>query len=287
MSHVNEPFSQLDVLNNFMFNSLTTDPNVSEKFCRAMLKGLLGKQLGKIIVTSEKIIVPDSPEKRGVRLDVRVDDFDEGEVITNIYDIEPHRDFEKNFPKKNRFQQAQLDKNNMESGNNNFENMPNLYIITITNYDPFGYDYMLYTIENGCIEVPELVYNDGVKIYYFNTEGTKGGTESLKNFLTYLENSEPANEVDDATKEMAKYVEYIKDDKRREGRYMTVGDWADHICAEAREEGLAQGLEQGIKQRNITLVLNMSADGLSVEKIMKYTGLDEEDVKQIIASNNN
>lgn len=64
---------------------------------------------------------------------------------------------------------------------------------------------------------------------------------------------------------------------------MTVGDWADHICAEAREEGI----EQGIKQRNITLVLNMNADGLSVEKIMKYTGLDEEDVKQIIASNNN
>lgn len=128
----------------------------------------------------------------------------------------------------------------MKSGDNDFLHMPNLYIITITNYDPFGYDHMVYTIENQCLELPELVYNDGVTIYYFNTVGKKGGTEALRNFLTYLENSKPENEVDEATKEAAECVEYIKDDNRIEGDYMTVGDWVDKIVEEAVEEKNAE-----------------------------------------------
>ena len=35
------------------------------------------------------------------------------------------------------------------------------------------------------------MYNDGVTLLYFNTTGTKGGSEELKNFLEYLEKSEP------------------------------------------------------------------------------------------------
>lgn len=64
--------------------------------------------------------------------------------------------------------------------------MPELYIICITNYDPFGYDQILYTIKNMCAEEPELVYNDGVRILYFNTSGTKGGTKSLQKRMKKL-----------------------------------------------------------------------------------------------------
>ena len=239
MSYVREPFEELDVMNYFMFNKLTTTPETSERFCRCMLKNLLGIEVGKVNIKAEQIELPDDPEKRGVRLDVAIEESAGGN-ITSIYDIEPHRDFESSYPKKNRFTQAQIDKNLMKSGNNDFSKMPNLYIICITNYDPFGYGRLLYTIKNQCVEAPDLVYNDGVKVLYFNTTGTIGGSEALSNFLKYLEESKSANVVDDATKEIDDYVGVIKNNYAIGGKYMTVGDLIDKIVDEAVAEKEAE-----------------------------------------------
>lgn len=235
MSYTREPFEELDVMNYFMFNKLTTEKETSEKFCRCMLRNLIGVEVGRITVQAEKIELPDDPQKRGVRLDVKIEEYQDGRVAT-IYDIEPHRDFEKDYPKKNRFTQAQIDKSNLESGEKDFSKLPRLYIICITNYDPFGYDRVLYTIKNQCVEEPELVYNDDVEIYYFNTMGTKGGTKSLKSFLKYLEESKDSNAVDDATSEVKSYVGTIKKNYAIGERYMTLGDLMDKIAAEAAAE---------------------------------------------------
>ena len=239
MSYTREPFEELDVMNFFMFNKLTTEEETSEKFCRCMLRNLIGVEVDRITVRAEKIELPDDPQKRGVRLDVKIEEY-EDERVACIYDIEPHRDFEKDYPKKNRFTQAQIDKNNLESGENDFSKLPKLYIICITNYDPFGYDRVLYTIKNQCVEEPELVYNDDVAILYFNTKGTKGGSESLKRFLRYLEESEDSNAVDDATNEVKSYVGTIKRNYEIGGKYMTVGDLMDKIAAEAAAEKAAE-----------------------------------------------
>lgn len=235
MAYVKEEVRKLDVMSNFLFNRLTTDPEIAEKFCRRLLKSLIGKDVGKIIVNSEQVVMPDKPDKRGVRLDVKINEY-QNEVITKVYDVEPHRDKEKFYPKKIRYTQAQLDKSSMKSGSRDFSQMPELYIICITNYDPYGYDYMMYTIDNQCVEVPELVYNDGVQIIYYNTKGTKGGSKELKAFLRYLEESTKENVVDEDTQEMDEYVTYIKSDERTEEDYMTVGDWIDSIVEEAVEE---------------------------------------------------
>ena len=202
MSYVHEPFEKLDVMDNFLFNQLSTNPKTKEGFLRCLIKNLLGKEIGKIVIRAENMIYPTLPDKRGVRLDVQIDELNLKDEITTIYDIEPHRDFERDYPKKIRFSQAQIDKNNMLSSNNDFSYMPELFIVNITNYDPFGDDQMVYTFQKKCIEAPEVVYNDGVTILYFNTTGTKGGSEELKNFLEYLEKSEPEKAVTSATQEL-------------------------------------------------------------------------------------
>ena len=240
MSYVREPFEELDVMNFFMFNKLTTEPEISEKFCRCMIRNLLGIEVGEVTVHAEKLVLPDDPEKRGVRLDVEIKELNDGSNVSKIYDIEPHRDKESYYPKKNRFTQAQIDKNSMDSGDNDFSHMPDLYIICITNYDPFGYDRVLYTIKNQCVEESELVYNDGVNILYFNTTGTKGGTESLKNFLKYLEESKHTNVVDEATQEIDNYVGTIKENYSVGGNYMTFGDLIDKIVDEAVDEVITE-----------------------------------------------
>ena len=37
--------------------------------------------------------------------------------------------------------------------------------------------------------MPELKYEDGLKFLYFNTTGTNGGNQALKNLLTYIQES--------------------------------------------------------------------------------------------------
>ena len=236
MSYVHEPFEKLDVMDNFLFNQLSTNPKTKEGFLRCLIRNLLGKEAGRIIIRAENMIYPTLPDKRGVRLDVQIDELNQKDDITTIYDIEPHRDFERDYPKKIRFSQAQIDKNNMSSGNNDFSCLPELFIVNITNYDPFGDDQMVYTFQKRCIEAPEVVYNDGVTILYFNTTGTKGGSEELKNFLEYLEKSEPEKAVTSATQELQGYVEQIKHDAEIGGNYMTFGDLLDKITAEVAEE---------------------------------------------------
>lgn len=245
MSYVNEPFEELDVLNFFMFNKLTTEEGIRENFCRCLIRNLLGKEVSKVDIQAEKIEFPDDPEKRGVRLDVVVKEFREDENVT-IYDIEPHRDREADYPRKNRYTQAMIDKNNLASGDNNFSHLPDMYIICITNYDPFGYDRMLYTFKNSCVEEPQLLYNDGRYIMYFNTTGTKGGSESLKNFLLFLEESKESNVVDEATKEVNQYMDTIKL-KRKDGAMFTFGQYVDNVVREAVAEKDAEIADKDAK----------------------------------------
>lgn len=108
--------------------------------------------------------------------------------------------------------------------------MPNLYIITITNYDIFGLDRMVYTFKNTCVEAPELCYNDRVRLVYFNTSGSVCDDNSLRNFLKYIDDSSDSNAVDDNTREIHKYVRYIRNSYG--GDYVTVGDWIDSIVDE-------------------------------------------------------
>jgi len=106
------------------------------------------------------------------------------------------------------------------------------------------------------VEVPDLLYNDGVNILYFNTVGAKGGSDSLKIFLRYLEESRKDNVVDDATGEIQDCVDTIKSNYKLGGRYMyTLGDWMDQIAAEAVEEKEAIIAEQKEQISELTALI--------------------------------
>lgn len=245
-----ESFEELDVMNFYMFNKLTTQPNIADKFCKCMIRNLLGREVDKIRVQAEKMEFPDNPSKRGVRLDVEVKEMKDDETVASIYDIEPHRITEKEYPKKNRYTLAHIDKNNLKKGDDDFSHLPDVYIVCITNYDPFGYDRLVYTIKNRCVEVPELVYNDGVQIIYFNTTGKNGGTRELKAFLRYLEESNEKNVIDSATNEMNDYVNAIKHNGEIGGIGMTtLGQYMDRIV----EDAVSEAVSAAVAEKDIQL----------------------------------
>lgn len=243
MGYTKKSLQELDLIDNFLSNAIASNEEIREPFYRLLLSVLLGKELKEIRVLSQQMIPAAAPEQRGIRLDVEITEYEEGNV-TNVYDLEPHLKDALHLPRHNRYYQAKIDGRYVKRGLKDFSKIPNLYIITITNYDLFGKDYMMYTVRNQCAEVPDLEYNDGLQFIYFYTKGQKGGSQAIKNMLTYLQNSDSKNAVDDATRIIDSYVKTVKKLPEVEAGYMTLGDWMDEIEEEIRESVLEEFRDQ-------------------------------------------
>lgn len=139
----------------------------------------------------------------------------------------------------------------LKSGEVDYRKLPSLYVITITNYDPFGKGYMMYTIHNKCEEVPELIYDDGLRFIYFNTKGTKGGNAAIFNLLKYIQNSKVDNVADAATQQLHQYVSRVKVQPETWLEYMRINQ-------ETSEEILKGWFKMAVKTQSIDeFVLNM------------------------------
>ena len=237
MGYTKKTLQELNLMDDFLSNAIASNKEISEPFYRLLLSVLLGKKVKKIKVLSQQVIPAITPEHRGIRMDVEVTEYDE-EAVTNVYNVEPHLKDSLNLPRHNRYYQAKIDGRYVKSGLKDFSRIPNLYVITITNYDLFGEDYMMYTVRNKCEEVPELEYNDGLEFIYFYTKGQKGGSQAIKNMLTYFQNSDSENVVDEATRTIDSYVAKVKSLPEMEAGYMTLGEWIDDIVDEAKEEDI-------------------------------------------------
>ena len=52
-------------------------------------------------------------------------------------------------------------------------------------------------------------------------------------------------------------------------------------CEKGRAEGRAVGRAEGINSQRLETARSMLKDGLSLEKIMRYTGLSQEDISKL------
>ncbi len=233
---------EADLLDDVFMNLVASDPEVGEAFCRRLLSVLLEKEIGKVNVLVQRVLPGVALDLRGVRLDVEVTEESEGDkkLQASVYDIEPHTSKEASIAKMMRFRQAKIDSRYMKSGDNDFKHLPDLYVIMISNFDPFDKGYMLYTIRNKCDELPDLEYKDGLRYLYFYTKGTNGGSITIGNMLKYLQNSRRISAVDEATKEIDDYVQSVRLDPAIRGSYMTLGDRFDREKRDGKEELLAE-----------------------------------------------
>lgn len=198
----------LNVIDDFLMNAAASDREGGEEFCRLILSTLLEREVGKIHINTQKVISAGAPNLRGIRMDVEIIES-AGELI-NVYDIEPCRYHKRGLEKSNRFYQAKIDSRYMESGERDFTKLPNLYIITILPYDPFGENYMMYQIINQCLEVPGLEYKDGLRYIYFNTTGKKGGSPTIRELLQYFQNSTETNARSERLQRIHEHVKKVK-----------------------------------------------------------------------------
>ncbi len=226
MSYSKKSLEELNIMDDFLINAVTSNPEVGEDFCRYLLSVLLQKKIGKVRVVSQKSIPALTPEMRGIRMDVEVEEIrGEGRASAlNVYDLEPHIQDNIDIPRHNRFYQAKIDSRYMKRGQKDFDKLPNLYVITILDYDPFGYDYMVYHVNNKFEEIPEVKYDDGLQFLYFYTKGKKGGNEAIKSLLNYCRESTEENVVNADISKIHDYVKWVKIQPEVRNEYMRFDD---------------------------------------------------------------
>lgn len=240
----------MDVMDDFLVNAAALDQELGEEFCRLILETLLQRQIGKIHITAQKTLQGILPEKRGIRMDVEILEGEDQESGVNIYDLEPHLRKDMNVLKHNRFYQAVIDSRQLASGDREFDKLPNLYIVTILNYDIFGKGYMKYCVHNHCEEVPEVDYEDGLTFLYFNTGGTRGGNEAIHALLTYLQDSRKENVVDEATDRLHRLITKVKEKPEVKLEYMKFED----IIYWEKKDSYKEGRENAYKEMIISLL---------------------------------
>lgn len=260
---------EMNLLDDFLFGSVVTYPEVGERFVRKLLRIIFGKEFKHLTVTAQKVFYGADSDLHGARLDVYVEpeikDGFEGKAA--VYDVEPDRtDSAKNsraLPRRVRFYHAKIAMGNLKSGKE-YDELKNVVIIMITPYDPFGLDCMMYTVKNRCIEEPEMEYEDGASTLFLYTKGTKRvPSEALKQLLHYMEDSTYENAVNDDLKEIHGMVEGVRKDPEMSIRYLRM------------LERLRMSEEEGERKTLVTQVCKKVKKNKTVEEIAE--DLEEEE----------
>ncbi len=99
--------------------------------------------------------------------------------------------------------------------------------------------------------------------------------------LKYMQDSNESSAVDDATKELDKYVSNVRRNPEVRGNYMTFGDRIDWEKELSREEGRKEGREEGREVGHVDVIEDMLKNGKTVEMIAEFCNYPVEYVRKI------
>ena len=275
---------ELNLLDNFLFEKMVTYPGLGEEFCKKLISIVLGINLNKLKIVPQKVYPGADTDLHGARLDVYIEE--DGEDLSGtLFDFEPDQTDAaakvKALPQRVRLYHAMIDQECLKSGQD-YENLKRAVIIMMTPYDPFGQDYMMYTIQNRCLELPDMPYDDGARTLFLYTKGTKGiPSQSLKEFLHYMEHSTEENACNDTLKDIHRMVAKVKQDKEVSLEYMKVFEQQKLIYEQGIEQGIRQGVQQGGELNLIRLVCKKLEKNCSVPDIADMLETDEPTIQAI------
>ena len=264
-------FEDLDLIDNYLVMAMASDPEAGPVYGRLLAEGLLHQKVRYVRVHAEKIVLGNSTVHRGIRMDVEMQAFDhvpaESDFPDKIYDFEPHHQNRDNLIKRNRFSQAKIDSNNLRSGENDFDRLPDLCVINILDYDPFDRGQMQYHFHNMCEEDTSIPYPDGLDFYYFITKSAEAFTNDteLCALLKYIQNSTQENATTPLTQELHKHVTRIKESAYGRNQYMTWGEYIDEEVEEEKNRLLAKLVKDG---------------SLTIERAAKELDISEKEFKE-------
>ena len=261
----------LTIKDPFMFAAVMNDP----ENCAGLLRMVLDIPIDHVVVETEKSLVYH-PEFHGVRLDVYAKDeagsrFNvEMQVRTTAIE---HR---------SRYYQAQMDTDALKTGHS-YDELPDVYVIFICDYDPFDCGNYVYTVRNLIAETGQN-YDDGRHAVFLNTCGTNENEVSseIVSFLRYVHADLAASNEqtsDIYVQRLQKSVDQIKKDRDMEDRYMLFEDMIKMERRDAMREGMQKGMQKGMQSMILEILNEKNILNSEIEHLVR-SETDTEKLKQ-------
>ncbi|MGN0354683.1 MAG: Rpn family recombination-promoting nuclease/putative transposase [Muricoprocola sp.] len=225
---------ELTIKDNFLFGAVMME----DENCRQFLEMALGFPIEHVDISKEKSIIYH-PEYKGVRLDVYAKDEN-----NTRYNIEMQVAKKPTLGNRVRYYHGQIDMELLLSGSD-YAELPNVYVLFVCDFDPFGEKKYRYTFTRRCEKVSELSLQDGCTSIFLSTRGENAEEvpEKLVKFLAFvradLEESETDFE-DPFIKRLQETIHRIKKSREMEERYMIFEEMLRDERAEGRAEGRAE-----------------------------------------------
>lgn len=250
MPIVKKTLQEMNLLDDFLFGKMVTYPGIGERFCKHLVSAVLGVELTHIKIVPQKVYYGANVDMHGARLDIYIEES-ESDVNGTVFDFEPDKNdkghLKKALPQRVRFYHAMIDHECLKSGKD-YATLKRVIVILMMPYDPFGYDHIVYTIKNHCEEVPDMPYDDGAKTIFLYTKGQKGHpTRKLQELLRYMEESTKENVCNEMLEDIHEMVTKVRCDKEVTIEYMKIFEREKMIYDDGKEEGLAEGRAEGIR----------------------------------------
>ena len=235
----------------------------NEEIFKRMIECMLGVKIKEIRIKQKQHEISAGPGCQGIRLDA----FFQGDDNT-LYDIEVQTSSIKNLPKRMRYYQSLIDREQMPSGKYDYNRLPKTIIIFVTDFDPFKKGLYRYTFRNTCVEDNTLELNDESIKVVLNTKGKKGeGVEAeLIELLKYFRSSTKETAEDSSSplvKTIEQELEPIRNSPKFGGDFMS---YQEKIYTERMEEREEVIKEEKQKQ-------------IQFEKQLRELGVSEEIIK--------
>ena len=187
------------------------------------------------------------------------------------FDVEIQQDNEGASPKRARYHSGLMDMNTLNPGQD-FEELPESYVIFITRDDILGYGLPIYHIDRQIKELNEA-FQDEAHIIYVNSK--KQDDTQLGRLMHDL-HCKKADEMHSPI--LAKRVYELKETQKG----------VELMCHEMEKiysEGMESGEKRGELKAKKETALSMAEEGMNIQKIARLVKVSEKDVQKWIDEN--
>ena len=187
------------------------------------------------------------------------------------FDVEIQQDNEGASPKRARYHSGLMDMNTLNPGQD-FEELPESYVIFITRDDILGYGLPIYHIDRQIKELKEA-FQDEAHIIYVNSK--KQDDTELGRLMHDL-HCKKADEMHSPI--LAKRMYELKETQKG----------VELMCHEMEKiysEGMESGEKRGELKAKKETALSMAEEGMNIQKIARLVKVSEKDVQKWIDEN--
>ena len=152
-------FENITITNDVMFGSVFQEEND----CKELLQRILGIEIEELKIVEKEKTIQNGISSKGIRIDIYARDIED-----NSYDIEMQLVNTGELALRSRYYHSEMDGYQIRKGQK-YWTLKESIVIFICAFDLFGYNQSIYTFENRCKEVNDLLLDDKRKTIFVNS----------------------------------------------------------------------------------------------------------------------